>query len=102
MKIKTANIRFIKSATDSELKSVNVKEVFLYANELFFIHGETQFWVVSHFKTGMRIGGHSRTIALAKEDFSNSMKRYADHLSEAIDNALNKYGAANELPEGTK
>lgn len=109
MKIKTANIRFLKNETESELKQVAVKEVFTFADELFFIHrGNAELrgivestWTVSHFKTGLRMtSGYSRTIAIAKEDFQDVMKKYADRLSESINSMLKKYGTANELPEG--
>ena len=103
MKIKTANIRILKLDGKTELKSVDVKKVFKYASEWFFVHqgGHNKMWrQVTHYKTGLSAFGGKCKLADVQTKFEEEMEKgRKDLLPQAIEKALADYGAANELPE---
>lgn len=104
MKIKTANIRMLLKGEKPYLKSVTVKKTLIYAGELFFVHGVTRSWQVTHYKTGLRACNIiNARLADVEEKFTASMAaRPSDALQKAVDAALTAYGVANELPEVNK
>lgn len=104
MKIKTANIRILLNDEKPSLKSVAVKKTLIYAGELFFVHGVTRSWRVTHYKTGLRACNTiNARLADVEEKFTASMAaRPSDALQKAVDAALTAYGVANELPEADK
>lgn len=107
MKIKTANIRILKPGGKMELKSVDVKKVFEYAGELFFIHrGVPDSWAVTHYMTGMAACKNIQRLKDVEEKFTAAMEksdaRLANLLPTAIEKALADHGVANELPEAMK
>lgn len=104
MKIKTANVRMFSKDKKPFLKSVTVKKTLIYAGELFFVHGVTRSWLVTHYKTGLRACSCiNARLADVEEKFTASMAaRPSDALQKAVDAALTAYGVANELPEAGK
>ena len=105
MKIKTANVRMFLNGEKPYLKSVTVKKTLIYAGELFFVHGATRNWSVTHYKTGLRACNIINVrLADVEERFTASMAaRLSDaELQKAVDEALTAYGVANELPEADK
>ena len=104
MKIKTANVRMLLKGEKPYLKSVTVKKTLIYAGELFFVHGVTRSWQVTHYKTGLRACNIiNARLADVEEKFMASMAdRPSDALQKAVAEALEKYGVANELPEENK
>lgn len=104
MKIKTANVRMLLKGEKPSLKSVTVKKTLIYAGELFFVHGGTRSWRVTHYKTGLHACDIiNARLADVEEKFAASMAaRPSDALQKAVDAALTAYGVANELPEADK